>query len=213
MDAELRKLKYAFLRKNGYGAGDAWRLSEDEGKVMNPEVHAQRARYLRSQGFDSREIANVLGIGRGHAWALIADDEPTEKDPKIVKRIGHAEREQAVERLTEHYGRGHLELDELDERLAGAQTAKTQADLDLLFADMPDLPKAEPAPAPTPKSTKSAKRPRTRVLPLGIAIAVIAILSAMLIVATFTVGFDPILFAVCLTTFGCTTYASWAMSP
>lgn len=58
-------------------------------------------------------------------------------------RIGDAERDQAAEFLREHHAQGRLDVNEFDERLTAALRAKTQADLDSLFYDLP---------APTPRS-------------------------------------------------------------
>ena len=52
-------------------------------------------------------------------------------------RIGHAEREQAVQALGEHFARGRLEPDEFEERTTAAYAARTAAELDALFADLP----------------------------------------------------------------------------
>lgn len=56
-------------------------------------------------------------------------------DPQQL-RIGHAEREQAVETLREAAGDGRLTLDELDERISGALAARTRADLAPLLSDL-----------------------------------------------------------------------------
>ncbi|TCC34611.1 DUF1707 SHOCT-like domain-containing protein [Kribbella sindirgiensis] len=52
-------------------------------------------------------------------------------------RIGDSEREDAVRRLGEHYEAGRLSADEHSERVEQALQAKTGADLDGLFADLP----------------------------------------------------------------------------
>lgn len=52
-------------------------------------------------------------------------------------RIGDAERDQAVARLQECHVEGRLTVDELDERLQAALKAKTGADIDKLFTDLP----------------------------------------------------------------------------
>ena len=63
-------------------------------------------------------------------------------------RIGHRERELAVQALADHYSNGRLTGDEYSERVAGAWEAKTSADLGTLFADLPaprpDVPLAAP---------------------------------------------------------------------
>lgn len=52
-------------------------------------------------------------------------------------RIGDAERERAVSALGEHFAVGRLTRDELDDRLERAWDAKTAADLQPLFVDLP----------------------------------------------------------------------------
>ena len=52
-------------------------------------------------------------------------------------RIGDAERDRAADYLRDHLAEGRLDQWEFDERLTAALTAKTQADLDPLFVDLP----------------------------------------------------------------------------
>ena len=52
-------------------------------------------------------------------------------------RIGDSEREDAVKRLGEHYEAGRLSADEHSERVEQALKARTGADLDGLFTDLP----------------------------------------------------------------------------
>ena len=52
-------------------------------------------------------------------------------------RIGTAEREAAATALSEHFAAGRLDQDELEERLDRAYAAKTAADLEPLFQDLP----------------------------------------------------------------------------
>jgi len=59
-------------------------------------------------------------------------------------RIGDAERERAAAALGDHYAAGRLDHSEYSERLDAIWTARTQADLDILFHDLPRL--AQPAP-------------------------------------------------------------------
>jgi hypothetical protein len=61
-------------------------------------------------------------------------------------RIGTAERDVALERLLEHWQAGRLDPTEHELRVTRAKAAVTQADLDVLFAD---LPQAGPAQATT----------------------------------------------------------------
>ena len=52
-------------------------------------------------------------------------------------RVSDAEREAAAAELREHFASGRLNQDELDQRLTAAFAAKTRADLNALFTDLP----------------------------------------------------------------------------
>jgi hypothetical protein len=52
-------------------------------------------------------------------------------------RIGNAEREQAVKALGDHFAQGRLEPEEFEDRMTAAYAARTAADLDRLFDDLP----------------------------------------------------------------------------
>jgi hypothetical protein len=53
-------------------------------------------------------------------------------------RISDADRPGGADRLAEHYGDGRLDKAEFDERVGRAMSAKTRADLNGLFDDLPD---------------------------------------------------------------------------
>jgi hypothetical protein len=61
----------------------------------------------------------------------------TDERPGGPIRIGDSEREDAVKRLGEHYEAGRLSAEEHAERIDQALQAKTQDDLNTLFADLP----------------------------------------------------------------------------
>ncbi len=61
----------------------------------------------------------------------------TEQPGPLPQRIGDAERDRAAEYLREHLAEGRLDQTEFDERLTQALTARTQADLEPLFSDLP----------------------------------------------------------------------------
>ncbi|MBT3165474.1 DUF1707 domain-containing protein [Streptomyces sp. Vc74B-19] len=61
-------------------------------------------------------------------------------------RASHDDREAVVEQLRDAAAEGRIDLDELDERLERALTAKTYAELDALTVDLP----SPPAPADLP---------------------------------------------------------------
>ncbi len=71
-------------------------------------------------------------------------------------RISDAERTEVADRLSLHYGDGRLDQEEFDRRLHQAMSAVTQADLNGLFADLPDPgTKAAAADAPPPRRVKA----------------------------------------------------------
>jgi hypothetical protein len=57
-------------------------------------------------------------------------------EPRPI-RIGDAEREQAVQALGDHFAQGRLEPHEFEERMTAAYAARTAADLEVLFDDLP----------------------------------------------------------------------------
>jgi len=63
----------------------------------------------------------------------------------VSTRVGTAERNEAVALLAEHWHAGRLDPSEHELRVTRARAAVTRADLDVLFADLP-----QPVPAATP---------------------------------------------------------------
>ena len=70
-------------------------------------------------------------------------------DPAPSFRVGEAERAAACDALAEHFAAGRLDPAELDDRLARAVAARSQADLHVLFADLRPR-RTVPDPAPDP---------------------------------------------------------------
>ena len=84
-------------------------------------------------------------------------------------RIGDAEREAAAAALGEHFALGRLTREEYDERSDVVWSARTQADLQPLFADLPAPGHAPPARIAGPVTIAGParpSRPRVRGLPL-----------------------------------------------
>lgn len=78
-------------------------------------------------------------------------------EPRRI-RVGHAEREWAVTELGEHLAAGRLDPDEYAERAAAAYSARTDDELDALFADLPRpsaavAPVSYPSPYPVDRRT------------------------------------------------------------
>lgn len=59
-----------------------------------------------------------------------------ENDPARTFRIGHKERDEAIELLREAAGDGRITVDELDERMEKVQAAKFPVDLDEVLSDL-----------------------------------------------------------------------------
>ncbi len=95
-------------------------------------------------------------------------------DPRT--RIGDSDRERAMADLAGHYADGRLDHEEYDERLDAIWTARTRADLAVLFSDLP-RPQATYPPAP-PRPAARLGGPRRR-FPLLPVIAVLVLLSAL----------------------------------
>jgi Flp pilus assembly protein TadB len=84
-------------------------------------------------------------------------------------RIGDAEREQATAALGEHFAQGRITADEHAERLDQIWAARTRADLQPVFRDLPD-----PSRRTTPDTRTRYRSRRGR--PPGLFFAVLAIL-------------------------------------
>ena len=71
-----------------------------------------------------------------------------------VTRVGTAEREEAVALLSEHWQAGRLDPGEHERWVTRAREAVTRADLDALFADLPQAgPAQESTEAVTPRGS------------------------------------------------------------
>jgi hypothetical protein len=80
-------------------------------------------------------------------------------EPEI--RASDAERERVATRLREHAAEGRLDVDELDERLQQAYTARTRSELERLTDDLPaPAPQPHPAPASAPQHRSWGVRER-----------------------------------------------------
>jgi hypothetical protein len=64
-------------------------------------------------------------------------------------RLSDADREAAMEMLSDHYSVGRLTRDEFDERSDAVWSARTRADLTPVFADLPVHPAGAPVPGPS----------------------------------------------------------------
>jgi len=109
-------------------------------------------------------------------------------------RVSDAERQAVTDRLAEHFADGRLDQAEFDERVGRATSAKTRADLNGLFDDLPETG----APAETDRPRRRYRHP---VLLIGLVILVavaaghlvfpllwIGFLVAIVLLATGTIG-------------------------
>ena len=80
----------------------------------------------------------------------------TDAQGPVPQRIGDAERDHAAAALRDHLAAGRLDQTEFDERLTQALSARTQADLDPLFRDLPSL-RLDQALQPTPAAPLAAQ--------------------------------------------------------
>lgn len=110
--------------------------------------------------------------------------EPAPERPERQLRVGDAERNEAVSALGEHFAAGRLDHDELDDRTQAAYAARTRADLERLFTDLP-----EPAPyrrVPVPTGRPSARRRPRPGWPLVPVVPILFVLAAILLAVRVT---------------------------
>jgi hypothetical protein len=70
--------------------------------------------------------------------------------PDQQMRVSDSERQAVTDRLAEHFTEGRLDQAEFDERVARAMSAKTRADLNGLFDDLPEPGNGGPRDARAP---------------------------------------------------------------
>ncbi|WP_020668179.1 DUF1707 SHOCT-like domain-containing protein [Amycolatopsis nigrescens] len=107
-------------------------------------------------------------------------------------RLSDADREEALDALSEHVRTGRLDIDDFGDRSAKATAAKRRSELAALFADLPAprpsvlLPTAPP-PVPAPQSSGALATPWRA----GFAVPIAAVLLVGLIFAASRVVFFP----------------------
>lgn len=79
--------------------------------------------------------------------------------PSPGRRVGHAERDAAVDRLQAHFAAGRLDTTEFDERVQAALEAKVEDDLLVLFRDLPEDPQQSVLPALAPAASAGTPTP------------------------------------------------------
>ena len=79
--------------------------------------------------------------GRTPPWASgmwLYPVQPPVPSPAQPVRIGDAERDEALDRLGDHFAAGRLTREELDERTDSAIGARFESDLEAIFRDLPE---------------------------------------------------------------------------
>ena len=100
-------------------------------------------------------------------------------------RVSDAERQAVADRLAEHFSSGRLDQPEFDERVGRALSAKTRADLNGLFDDLPETG----APAATDPSTGQLRRRHRHPVLLAALIVFVAIAAAHVVWPLLWIGF------------------------
>lgn len=124
--------------------------------------------------------------------------EPAHRAEQVAKpdparlRISDHERQECIDELTRHCAEGRLTFDELDERIALAWSARTQAELRPLGEDLPALVPAKGA-APTLQTWLADGKALlmtvpTRILVAGGAGLVLALMLLFLLAAIISGG-------------------------
>jgi len=110
-------------------------------------------------------------------WGRGSSGQRPTPDPNI--RVSHAERTEVADRLSKHYGDGRLDEEEFNERLDRAMKAKTHADLDGLFDDLPGSgePPKPSAGRPAPPMVRPPRRHSS--LPRIVFLAFVAFVAIM----------------------------------
>lgn len=109
-------------------------------------------------------------------------------DPRL--RISDADRERAMADLALHYADGRLDHEEYDERLDAIWTARTRADLAVLFGDLPRPQAPRPSRVPVAPERAAGRRFRLPFLPvLALLIALSILLQAPVWVLVFPLMF------------------------
>ena len=111
------------------------------------------------------------------AWA----DSPAALGPGPAHRVGDLERAAACDALADHFAAGRLDPAELDDRLARAMAARSQADLRVLFLDLGPrrpVPAASPGPSEPSGSDGPDARPGGAAVPLLTSVLVLCLLLA-----------------------------------
>lgn len=118
------------------------------------------------------------------------------RPPAQPVRVGDAERDEALDKLGDHFAAGRLTREELDERTGKAMGARFDSDLEALFRDLPDRARNVVARRPRPQG--NAVLP-VAVMALG-PLLVLALVASIILHAPVLVG--PLIWLVVLSGMG-----------
>ena len=139
--------------------------------------------------------------GRMPPWAsgmwVYSGQPQTEHQPV---RIGDAERDEALDKLGDHFAAGRLTREELDERTERAIGARFDRDLEAIFRDLP-----VPVPVPVSKVVVRRARPQGAAI-LPVAVMALVPLLVLAVVATLAlhgaIFFGPVIWLLVLSGMG-----------
>ena len=104
-------------------------------------------------------------------------------------RVSDAERQAVTDRLAEHFADGRLDQAEFDERVGRATSAKTRADLNGLFDDLPETGAPTGPETGAPAGTdRPQRRYRHPVLLIGL-VVLVAVAAGHLVFPLLWIGF------------------------
>jgi len=92
--------------------------------------------------------------GRTPPWGMGVWAYPAQSPVQPV-RIGDAERDEALDKLGDHFAAGRLTREELDERTDQAMNARFDSDLEQIFHDLPDRAPARAVVARRPRPQRN----------------------------------------------------------
>ncbi|SDV02604.1 protein of unknown function [Microlunatus sagamiharensis] len=120
--------------------------------------------------------------GRTPPWAMGMWVQPLRPQPQPASepvRIGDAERDEALNRLGDHFVAGRLTREEFDERSETAMGARFDSDLAPLFRDLPKPPEAEVARRPQANGAAVARAGVSATLLLLVPVLVLAVVASI----------------------------------
>jgi Domain of unknown function (DUF1707) len=103
-------------------------------------------------------------------------------------RVSDAERQAVADRLAEHFSSGRLDQEEFDERVSRAMGAKTRADLNGLFDDLPEMGQGLPETGAPAGACAQRRRLRHPVL-LAAVVIVLALAAGHVVFPLLWIGF------------------------